>query len=97
MSLVKNICPGVELSTPSSNIANFANWYKTADHQKGSGCSTVGRAVASDLVDPQFESQHRQKFICQLYKIEKTNIKKKRPGQAYFLKGAIFFAEAKTR
>ena len=46
----------------------------------GSGCGTVGRVVASDTRDPQFESQHRQKFICQLYNIEKTKIMKQRPG-----------------
>ena len=36
-----------------------------------SGCGTVGRVVASDTRDPQFESQHRQLsisnvHICQL-------------------------------
>ena len=37
----------------------------------GSGCGSVGRAVASDTRGPRFESSHRQKFIsniyCQLY------------------------------
>ena len=31
--------------------------------KKGSGCGSVGRAVASDTRGPQFESSHRQKFI----------------------------------
>ena len=35
--------------------------------QLGSGCGSVGRAVASDTRGPRFESSHRQKFI---YKIE---------------------------
>ena len=29
----------------------------------GSGCGSVGRAVASDTRGPQFESSHRQKCI----------------------------------
>ena len=29
----------------------------------GSGCGSVGRAVASDTRGPLFESSHRQKFI----------------------------------
>ena len=37
----------------------------------GSGCDSVGRAVASSSRGPEFESSHRQKFIsninCQLF------------------------------
>ena len=37
----------------------------------GSGCGSVGRAVASNWRGPRFESSHREKFIlniyCQLY------------------------------
>ena len=58
----------------------------------GSGCGSVGRVVASNTRDPRFESSHRQTFIyiehfvyCQLC-IEKTKIKKKRPGMAHFFK-----------
>ena len=57
----------------------------------GSGCGSVGRAVASDTRGPWFESSHRQKFIyrtfvyCQLC-IEKTKNKKNRPGMVHFLK-----------
>ena len=29
----------------------------------GSGCGSVGRAVASDTRDPRFKSSHRQTFI----------------------------------
>ena len=29
----------------------------------GSGCGSVGRAVASDTRGPRFKSSHRQKFI----------------------------------
>ena len=32
-------------------------------HLDGSGCGSVGRAVASDTRDPRFESSQRQKFI----------------------------------
>ena len=52
----------------------------------GSGCGSVGRAVASDSRGLQFESSHRQKFIlniyCQLY--WKDENKEKRPGLAHF-------------
>ena len=47
----------------------------------GSGCGSVGRAVASDTRDPRFEFRHQQNFICQLYKSKDKNIKK-RPGIA---------------
>ena len=30
---------------------------------RGSGCGSVGRAVASDTRGPRFESSHQQKFI----------------------------------
>ena len=43
----------------------------------GSGCGTVGRAVASDTRDPEFESSHLQ-FLCSLKCIEQMKIKKKR-------------------
>ena len=62
----------------------------------GSGCGSVGRAVASNTRGMQFESSHWQKFIyiehfvyCQLC-IRKTKIKKKRPGMAHFLTNAAF-------
>ena len=49
--------------------------HKWANHlaiRRGSGCGSVGRAVASDTRGPWFESSHWQKFIlnivyCQLY------------------------------
>ena len=31
--------------------------------KKGSGCGSVGRAVAFDTRGPRFESSHQQKFI----------------------------------
>ena len=54
---------------------------------EGSVCGSVGRAVASDTRDPQFESSHRQTFIEHLITVncvEKTKIKKKCPGMAHF-------------
>ena len=33
---------------------------------EGSGYDSVGRAVASNTRGPQFDSSHRQKFICML-------------------------------
>ena len=47
----------------------------------GSGCGSVGRAIASNARDLQFESQHWQNFIYQC-SIEKTKIKKQ---MAHFL------------
>ena len=32
------------------------------DNSEGSGCGSVGRAVASDTRGPRFESSHRQKI-----------------------------------
>ena len=51
----------------------------------GSGGDPVGRAVASNTRDPQFESCHSQNFINQLYNhsIEMTKIKKKWPGMVH--------------
>ena len=37
------------------------------DNEQGSGCGSVGRAVASGTRDPHFKSQYRQSFIYQLY------------------------------
>ena len=57
----------------------------------GSGGGSVGRAVASDIRGPRFESSHRQKFIYFYWTfvyyqlcIGKTKIKKKWPGMAHF-------------
>ena len=52
---------------------------------------TVGRVVASDTRGPRFESCHRPTFILDIDLftincIEKTEMKKKRPGMAHFLK-----------
>ena len=58
----------------------------------GSGCGSVGKAVASDTTGPRFESSHWQKFIyiLNIFLLStmywKEKIKKKRPGMAHFLK-----------
>ena len=59
--------------------------------KKGSGCGSVGRAVAFDARGSRFESNYRQTFISDSYLftvscIEKTKIKKKRPGMAHLKK-----------
>ena len=65
----------------------------------GSGCGTVGRAVASDSRDPRFESTHLQflllsnvgiKTILQLRKQ-----RKKRPGMTHLKKEYIRFPSAR--
>ena len=55
----------------------------------GSGCGSVGRAVAFDTRGPRFDSSHWQNFIEHLFIInciEKMKINKKRPGMAHFFK-----------
>ena len=50
----------------------------------GSGCGSVGRAVASDTSGPQFESSHRYIFKEHLFTaFKKTKIKEERPGMAH--------------
>ena len=53
----------------------------------GSGCGSVGGAVASDAIGPRLESSHRQTAISDIYLftvncVENTKIKKKRPRMA---------------
>ena len=60
----------------------------------GSGCDSVGRAVASDTRGLQFESSHRQ-ILYYLYTVNcigKVKIKKERPGMAHFLKKRIIIS-----
>ena len=77
----------------------FSDRHKVFEYQRrrrtvksrfeGSGCGSVGRAVAFDTRGPRFDSRHRQNFIEHLFIInciEKTKINKKRPGMAHFLK-----------
>ena len=52
---------------------------------KGSVCGSVGREVASHTSDPQFKSSHRQ-ILFTIHCVEKTKMKKKRPGLAQFKK-----------
>ena len=56
----------------------------------GSGCVSVGRAVASNTRGLQFKFSHRQIFYWTLLFtvncIEKIKIKKKKPGMAHFFK-----------
>ena len=52
----------------------------------GSGCGSVGGAVALDTRGPRFDSSHQQNFIEYLFIIncfERTKINKKRPGMAH--------------
>ena len=62
----------------------------------GSGCGSVGRAVASKSRGPQFESRHGQKIYIEHFTvncIENTKIKKKRPGMAHLnRKNEVLFA-----
>ena len=56
------------------------------DSNEGSGCGSVGRAVASDTRDPWFEPQHKQNLSTNLSTnciIEKTKLMKKIPGMGH--------------
>ena len=58
-------------------------------HNEGSGCGSVGRAVAFDTRGPRFDSSHQQNFIEHLFIInciEKTKINKKEAGNGPLLK-----------
>ena len=73
----------------SLNLVFVLKWVKTAECL-GSGCGSVGRAVASDTRGSQFKSSHRQIFIyilnyCLLSTcIEKTKNKEKGGGMAHY-------------
>ena len=69
--------------------------------QLGSGCSLVGRAVASDARGPRFVSSHRQTFILDIYLfsvncIEKTKIKIKEAVNGPFF-NSFLFVKARTQ
>ena len=51
-------------------------------YKLGSGCGSVGRAVASNTRGPWFESLYYMEHLFTVICIEKTKIKKKRPGTA---------------
>ena len=63
--------------------------FATAVQVGGSGCSSVGRAVASNTRGPLFETSHWQNlystfiYLFTINCIEKTKINKKRPGIAH--------------
>ena len=67
------------------NLNNF--WVRQTFARLGSGCGSVGRAVAFDTRDLRFESSHRRIFKWNIWlpiakSIEKTKIKEKKPGMA---------------
>ena len=62
----------------------------TSAIHRGSGCGSVGRAVASDTKDSRFESSHRQILFANNC-VENMKIKKKRPEWPIFKKGSKSF------
>ena len=69
-------------------LSTFLLTYIKCCINMGSGCGSVGRAVASNNRGPQFESSHRQTFISDIYLftvscIEKT--KKRTRGQEWLI------------
>ena len=80
MSSIASNWPSLHCSDAKADIETF--------HVRGSGCGSVGRAVAFDTRDPQFESRHRQNFIYQLYNRKDEN-KEKEAGNGPSLKKNI--------
>ena len=62
----------------------LANLKHKLTQKEGSGCGSVGRAVASDTRDLRFETSHWQDFIMNIFTVtvEKTKIKKKEAGNS---------------
>ena len=56
-----------DIYAQQNNGKNYLLVTSTITVDWGSGGGPVGRAVASYTTDPQFEFQHRQHFIYQLY------------------------------
>ena len=52
----------------------------------GSGCGSVGKAVASDTRGTWFESSYGRNFIMYTENCRKEEKEKKRPGMALFKK-----------
>ena len=70
-------------------VIGLVSQYKFLWHEslmKGSGCGAVGRAVASNTRDPQFESSHGKFIYYQLYKKMHWKDENKEKRMAKFLK-----------
>ena len=55
-------------------------WHRSRCHKQffmGSGCGSVGRAVASDTRGPQFESSHRQLLLNQFFLLTASRLRRK--------------------
>ena len=61
------------VASQQDKALNYSDWFGG-----GSGCGSLGRAVTSNTRSPRFKSRHWQNVT-----IEKTKIKKKRPGMAH--------------
>ena len=69
-----------------------AHWPDQQKTHTGSGCGSVGKAVASNTRGLRYESSHQQKLYWTLFTVscqEKTKIKKKRPGMAHLKKSLL--------
>ena len=90
---MKNIYDQIELRLIESAIhekeASVQSWNSSTKFcscwsniiVEGSGCGSVGRAVASDTRGPRFEWTHRRNLIQ--YQLYRKDEKKKRPGKAH--------------
>ena len=59
----------MSLDTSNLTVGDLQKVYR-----QSSGCGSVGRAVASDTRDPQFQSRHQQNLSTNCI-IKKTKIK----------------------
>ena len=65
----------------------------------GSGCGSVGSAVASNTRGPQFDSSHRQTFIMYIFIVNCWRGKNKEAEEACidrFIKTKFFLKQSKT-
>ena len=83
-STICSFCPHVQAIFPKRDIFICRSFFKCHMKQYGrcSGCGSVGKAVAFESRRPVIESSHRQNLYLTftVNGIEKTKIKKKRPG-----------------
>ena len=91
--LLKNVCHDIKsVSRPWTNKRPWILiWPLPTKFSKGSGCSSVGRAVAFNSRGPRFDSSHFLEHLFIINCIEKTKINKKRPGMAHFLNNVFHY------
>ena len=73
--LAAALFPGNKIFLGASASVRASSWCQRT-FNRGSGCGSVGRAVASDIRDPRFGLCHWLNFIYQLYNTKDKNEEK---------------------